>query len=189
MVNINAVEAIWITLNLVTLILAISALIDARADAKAVRLLNGRAREVAADGIVRREIYRVLVQVLLLAIAIPTVFRPGNIEPSPSVVFLMTIPVLLLLSSVFDARDRKTMTVLVAADLLVEHSDRFDELEALIRQASDHASAAYKEANSVNLKIARQDAQIIEQNEEHSLDRERIEGKVDDIHDATVPGA
>lgn len=116
--SINPIEAIWVLLNFSTLILSISAFFDARADQAAVRRLNGQAREIAVAGIVRREGFRLLIQTLLLAIIVPALFTEGDVKVSVALVVIMVIPVLLLLSSLFDARDRKAMTILVAADAI-----------------------------------------------------------------------
>ena len=171
--SVGPIEAIWILVNTVTFALTLSSFVDARADREAVRLLNGHARELAATGLVRREGFRLAVQLLLLAIAVPGVFVDREIALSPVVAALMAIALILLASSYFDARDRKAMTVLVAAELLVEATTRFDRLEAQLaqnteisQQASEHADAAYKEANDVNRKIASQGAVIIEQGED-----------------------
>lgn len=118
--SVNLVEAVWIALNLSTTVLTVAALADALADRTAVRLLNGHANELAAAGIVRRESFRLVVQGLLLAAVVPGLFTAGEATFTPTVLFLMAVPLVLFVNSAFDARERKTMTIMVAADLLAE---------------------------------------------------------------------
>lgn len=122
----NGLEVIWIALNLTTLVLTLSALMDALADRTAVRLLNGRARELAASGIVRREALRVVVQVLLLAAVLPAV---APVTPHLTIGALMAVPVVLVASSILDARDRRRATILVAADILADRVSAMSRLE------------------------------------------------------------
>ena len=205
--SVSLVEALWVAITLSTFVLTFGAFLDARADRTAVRLLNGNARELAASGIVRREAIRTVVQAFLLALAVPGLFSARDTPVSFGVVVLMVVAVLLLLASLFDARDRKAMTILVAAELLIERNDAFTRLEAQIaentqisQQASDHADLAYKEANSVNEKIAAQGVVLVDQGKaiaaQGAVSDEataRVEATVDDtaekvtdIHEATV---
>lgn len=114
MIHVNAVEALWIIINSAVFAMAVIALADARADREAVRALNGKARELAAEGIVRREVNRLIVQILLLLLAVPAMFSDRDINLSFGVVVLMTIPVVLLIGSAQDAHDRKILTAAVA---------------------------------------------------------------------------
>ena len=207
--HVNGVEALWIVLNLTTFVLTASALLDARADREAVRKLNGSARELVAKGIVRREGLRLVVQVLLLIIVVPGVFADREFNFTPAIAALMLIPIVLLISSAVDARDRRALTVVVAADLLEERTTALDRLEQALtentditREASAHADAAYHEANSVNLKIADLNEALVRQGDEQASDRqsgvevaeaigatiEDTAEKVTDIHRVTVEG-
>jgi hypothetical protein len=185
------------------LFLTVSALVDARADSQAVRLLNGKARELAAAGNVRRELLRLIVLILLLSIVVPELFDDAEIALSPFVVALMAITIVLLVSTILDAKDRRAMTAVVAADLLnagvsalQRIEEKLDQNTEISQQASDHADAAYHEANDVNNKIARQGDALLQQGEDRAAAFElaqRVEGTVDatasqvsDIHDATV---
>ena len=198
--NIDLVEAVWIALNLSTLILTASAYWDARADRSAVALLNGHARELAANGIVRREAFRLAIQSLLLLIVVPGAFSDVPTPLNYFVGILMAIPVLLLVSSILDARDRKQMVVLVTADTLAKREDALERIEAALehnteisQQASDHADAAYHEANNVNNKIASQGAVLVRQGEAQAESQARgdeiqatgedTNAKVTDLHD------
>lgn len=195
--DVHPIEAAWVIVNLATFAFTLSAFVDARADRSAVKLLNGHARELIANGTVRREGIRVTVQLLLLSVVAPGLFSDRDIALSLPIVALMTVPVLLLLSSFFDARDRKALTVIVAADIVSDASKRFDRLEdALVentrisQQASDHADKAYHEANSVNEKIASHGAVLVQQGEDMAADRARnaqsadtIDTTAEEVHD------
>lgn len=202
--SMNVVEAVWISLNLITLILTLVLLIDARADRTAVRLLNGKARELAATGTVRRESFRVTVQALLLGVAVPGLFSDREAQLTPSVVMLIAVPAVLLVSSFLDYIDRKRMVVLVTADGLLVRNTTLDRIEQAVaavqvtaQEASDHADKAYHEANSVNEKIAAHGAVLVQQGQDMAADRERnaasdvtIETtaeEVHDLHEGTAP--
>jgi hypothetical protein len=208
-VEVSPLEFTWVALNLLTLAFTITAFFDARADREAVRLLNGKARELAATGILRREGIRVIVQLMLLAVAVPGLFLADR-EPRPpeiavfTISCLMAVPVLLLVSSFWDARDRKRMTVLVTAEPLVTKTTSLDRIEAALernttisQQASDHADRAYHEANSVNEKIASQGAALVRQGDAMDADRARTAAAIDtidttaeqvsDLHEGTAP--
>lgn len=201
--SISVLESVWIALNLSTLILTVSFLLDALADRSAVRRLNGQARELAAAGIVRREAFKVAVQALLLSVVVPGALTPGEPTLSFTVGALMSISVLLLASSLLDARERKAMTILVAVEMLGERTGSLARVEAqnaglaeavadntrISQAASDHADHAYREANSVNEKIAAQGAALLAQGEsaaEIAATVEDTHTKVDEIHRATV---
>ena len=203
---IDPVEGLWIALGLTAFVLTFTAFTDARASQKAVRVLNGRAREMAADGIVRREVIRLVVQVLLLSLVIPGLFDDRQTDLfNPLVLTLMVIQGLILFSTILDSRERKSLTILVAADLLNVQTNVLNRIEEKLdantqisQKASDHADAAFHEANSLNMKIAAQADALITQGEELAADRkERIEAeapviatiedthaKVEDLHDA-----
>lgn len=192
-ISVNFVEALWILLNLVTFLLTAFAFLDARADQETVRLLNGRARELAAAGLVRREGLRVAVQALLLFVALPGLFVDREVVLSPAVAALMVVPAILLTSSLFDGRDRKRMALIATADILEERTSSLERIEAKLdantkisREASEHADKAYHEANSVNEKIAAQGAVMVKEQEAGQADRTRIEGTVDDTHERVV---
>lgn len=175
--NVSLLEALWILVNTVTLAYVVTALSDARADQAAVKLLNGKAREVAAQATIRREWLRIVKVLLLMAVAVPGLFfadgeaRPDALRVLP-VLALMTLALLLLYQSYTDARDRKRLIVLVTAEALATKTDALSRIEEglaentrISQEASDHADAAYREANNVNAKIASQGAAIIKQGE------------------------
>lgn len=209
--SIDLIEFAWITINLITFVLTVVAIADAKANQAAVKLLNGYARELAAAGALRREWVRLFVQFVFLGIAVPSMFTV-NPERTPAqyiaIGLLMAAALVLLLNTVKDRRDREKMTVLVAADVLHERESFLSRIEAkldentLISQAaSEHADAAYQVANNVNEKIARQGEALVAQGEVQEAQEagqialagaitETIEDthdKVIDIHEATKP--
>jgi hypothetical protein len=169
-VSVEPLEAVYVVINLTAFLLTLSALVDARADSQAVKLLNGQARELAAAGNVRREALRIVVLLLLLSIVVPGLHVDREIPLSPLVVALMGIPLVLLASTVFDSKDRRAMTAVVAADLLTAGNDHLQRIEdkldrntQISQEASEHADAAYHEANDVNNKIASQGLELVDQ--------------------------
>ncbi len=146
--SVNVVEFIWITVNTVTLFLTITAYFDARADRTAVRLLNGRARELAATGIVRREGLRMAVQILLLGVALPGLFTDREATFNPVIVALMAVPVLLLIASFLDSRDRKDLTVLVTAEALNVKTTALDRIERKVEESIVVAHEAAEASNT-----------------------------------------
>lgn len=130
--SLNAIETLWIALNLTAVVLTLSALVDALADRSAVRLLNGHARELTADGIVRRESFRLVIQTLLLVAVLPGAMVPGEAVINLTIIALMAVPVTLVTSSILDARERRRSTIMVAADILAERTTAMARLEAAI---------------------------------------------------------
>jgi NADH:ubiquinone oxidoreductase subunit 4 (subunit M) len=113
-IHIGAVEMVWLGVTFLALMLAIREYIEARRDRDTVRRLNGRAREVAAVGSVRREGLRVVILGLLLSVAVPGIFSDREIVLSPAITALMLVPCLLLLGAYLDGRERRLLTAIVA---------------------------------------------------------------------------
>jgi hypothetical protein len=70
-------------------------------------------------------------------------------------------------------------------DAMLRLEAKLDANTAISQEASDHADAAYHEANSVNSKIAAAETAILAQNDDRSADRAEAKitaGQVDDIH-------
>lgn len=109
--NLNPVEWFWLGVNLVTLALTALAWEDARRNRDAVRLLNGKAREIAAGGDVRRETFRVVVQVLFLLMLVTSGAITSDRESplSPFLLNLLVIPVVLCAASFLDAVERRQL--------------------------------------------------------------------------------
>jgi hypothetical protein len=140
---VNAIEAIWITLNSLALLLTILALLDAWHDVRvAAGVDRRRARVVQAR-----------------ANVLPRIFVDGETPLTFGIVVVMLIPVVLLISSAFDMRDRNRLASLVLDDIASERAvmaleSSVQENIGLTHSAIDRAHEAYKEANSVNVKIA-----------------------------------
>lgn len=158
-VSINAVEALWISVNGLTLVLTLLALLDAWHDVRvAADVDRRRARVVTARGNVRREAFRMVAQLLLLAVAVPGAFSDREINLSPALIALIAVPIVLLLASAFDTRDRNRLATLVLEDIANERLKTALEASVqanieLTKEVGVKADAAYKEANHVNLKI------------------------------------
>lgn len=203
---IDPLEAFWVTILAIAFGVTLMGLIDARDNSKAIKLLNGHARELAAAGTIRREALRLVVQALLFSVAVPGLFEDRPVHLSWPLVALMLVPVVLLHATVMDARDRRRMTAITAAELVIERDDSvkrlmraIEENTAISQAASDNAEKAYHEANTVNEKIAHQGERIdilgADQAERASVADKMagtVEGtaeEVHDIHKATVEGA
>jgi hypothetical protein len=161
MIHLNGVEALWIGVNFLTLILTTLALFDALHDLKVVAGADRRrARTLTARGNVRREVMRLAVQALLLSVAIPGAFREGEIDLTPPLMALIAVPVFLLISTLLDTRDRSRLAGMLLTDIAAERAETALETSVqenieLTHKAIEHAEAAYHEANTVNEKIAR----------------------------------
>lgn len=143
------IETVWIVINLVTLFLTAVAFVEARADQLVIKNLNGKAREMVSQGITRREGLRVVVQLLLLLAVVPTVFKATSFG-WVTLFALMSVPVVLLLASVLDARGRRALIALTAADVLSDRESSMDRIERALaenteisQKALDHADAAF----------------------------------------------
>ena len=132
MTTIAPAEWVWLTVNGASTILTIYALLDAQADQRTVKALNGRAREIAVERDVRRGRWLLLAQVLLLAAVIPGLFidRPINLvtEAGPNwvLIALMLVPLALLMVSIDDARSRKALAEQLAHDMATERRRKGD---------------------------------------------------------------
>lgn len=156
--HIDTLEAVWIIVNVVALVLTAFALLEAR---QGLAVATGRARRILAFGNVRREVLRLIVQSLLLLIVAPGLFIERPTPLNFFVLILMAIPAILLLSTALDAHDRRRLATLVWTEIEAERGQGFARIEKLLREntevtrdAGKKADAAYKEANSVNNKIA-----------------------------------
>lgn len=128
-VDINAIEAIWICLNFITLILTAVALLDALKDAAAVKALNGKARELVAGGNVRREALRLVVQVVLIAVALPGLFEGRDTPLSVSVVLLVSVPALLLIQTALDTRERWKLSGILTERIIAERDKTAKDID------------------------------------------------------------
>lgn len=176
--NVNEVEAVWLSVTLAGFVLTLFALWDAWVARGVVKRLNGHAREIAAAANVRREAIRLVVQTLFLIVVIPGLFSDRPLVLSISVAALIAVPVVLLANSVVDTVDRRRLIGVIETAMRLDSERSLGRIEAAIAEnteltqlAADHADAAYKVANNVNQKIASQGEAIIEQGEHAAADR------------------
>lgn len=159
MISIGAIEALWIGVNALTLGLTVAALLDAWHDLRIVTGADRRkARTLTARGNVRREVIRVVVQFIFLGLALPAVFSDREITLTPFLVAFIAIPVLLLISTLFDTRDRNRLASMLLTDIATERAETALETSVqenieLTKTVGEKADAAYQEANHVNLKL------------------------------------
>ena len=113
---VHPLEAAWVALNVATLLVTTVLLREARRDHEAVKALNGRTREIATRGDIRRESLRIAVNALLLSVVVPGLFVDRPVNLSPPVAALMAVPLVLLLSSFLDLRERRLLTALIAQE-------------------------------------------------------------------------
>jgi len=142
--SVNAVEFFWVSLNLATAVTTVLVLADAVRDQRATRNLNGSARGIVARGNVRREWLRLVIQFAFLAVVIPDLFRDGDTPLTWPVAIFLSIPVLLLVNSYSDYRDRGVLARKLAVDIeternasLVRLEIRTDKLEVLAQDTKD----------------------------------------------------
>jgi hypothetical protein len=130
MLHIAPAEWFWVVVNGGSVILTAWAVRDARQKYQAVRILNGRAREIVAAGNIRRETLRLLTQILLLAIVIPGLFvdRPVTLWSEAGInwglIALVLVPVPILVNSLVDAVDRHRLVSQVERDIAEGHPKR-----------------------------------------------------------------
>jgi len=110
--NINEVEAVWLLVTLFAVVVTLDNLNDAGQSWRAVRH-TGRTRDVQARANVRREAIGLVINLALLTLVIPALFRPGDTPMSFPVLVLMLVPIGMALNSYLDRRTRKTIAGLV----------------------------------------------------------------------------
>ncbi len=172
---VNEVEGFWFTVNLATFVLTLFALWDAWVQAGVVKRLNGKAREIAAAGNLRREAIRLVVQTLLLTAVVPGLFTPGTAGWSVALVALLAIAPVLLVATIFDAIERRRLIGTVEKAMEGESARVLARIESKVDAAAvvvsdDHAAAA--------------GALVAAERIEATVDD--TAHKVQDIHDVTV---
>ena len=126
-VSVDPLEGLWLLVNLVALIVTGLAMIEALRDLAVARTdseAQHEARELTAFGNVRREGLRIVVQLLLLSLVIPGLLSDRPIPITPFVVVFIAIPVVLLVSTVFDARERVKLGAILLAEVRTDRSNR-----------------------------------------------------------------
>lgn len=216
MSGIDPVELIWIAFILGGAVFVVAALFDARADRDAVRRSNGKVRTIQTRGNVRREWLKLAKLGVMLGAVIPLlpVVRPNVV--SPTVLLLMAVPLLILIASALDAKDRRELGRISDAAIEAERASVESKVDALAEQitvgtedataaalagaeAATRAEAAVAEstarvaeafgnATANNLKIADQ-AQLISTLQPAIKETRELTGEVHDaiIHPKDVP--
>lgn len=146
MLQVNPLEGFWALASLTGLVATLILLGDSWTERQATLVLgNGRQaiRMLIVRGNIRRELLRLLIQVLAGVAVIPGLFRPGEIvlvfnlstdelklatAVSIAVLSLIAIPFVLMASSIADARDRKRLRSMTIDVLRVEKIVRADEI-------------------------------------------------------------
>jgi hypothetical protein len=202
--QVNLMETLWIAACLSGVVVTAVLVWDAAAERDGYsRTPNDSARRLARmlvlNGNIRRDSIRLATQLCLLAVVAPSLFRPGEVPlvldlstpesllmtlTTVAVLSLLAVPVLLLVNSVLDFRDRRRLRAVVVALVEDERSDLLAAIDRVggetvdaIDKVGDKADAAYHEANQVNVKIASLDQRLFDQGEQAAADR--AEEKVD----------
>ena len=136
-ISINAIEAYWIGLNLVTFFVTVAALVDFRRDLVAVRQLNGHIRGIIARGNVRRAWFMVGLQALLLGVAAPGLFTAREATMTIGLFLFLFVPPLLLAIPLMDRRDRQRIAKRLIADIESARMAQLGRLEALAQETKD----------------------------------------------------
>ncbi len=113
---VHPVEVIWIVINLTTVFVTVWALREAYLDYLMVKRLNGKAREIATLGDMRRAGERIIKAVLLTVAAVPTLFIDNNPSMVGPIGFLTLVPLVMLYGSVADVRERRRLVALIARE-------------------------------------------------------------------------
>ena len=113
MIDVNEIEAIWLTLNVAAAALGWASLRDALADREAIRKLNGRARELVAGGDVRRARVRLLMELAFIVVVIPNLLTPGASMLTVGRAIVMVLPMALVLDGLLDARERRRLAATI----------------------------------------------------------------------------
>lgn len=154
------IELFWISVNVLGLSLTLWALLDAQRNVNAVRSMNGAIVGVAARGNLFREQIRLVIQVIFVVIGLLAATDARATTLTLPVLLLMAVPVLLVISSLSEARDRRLIGTKSTASVVAERDRRMDRLEyrgqelsakidentRITQQASDNAAAAFNEA-------------------------------------------
>lgn len=117
---IGAVEGFWLLITGFAIAISIIALSDAVADRRAIKSLNGRARRIIGGGNIRREVARLVINVLLFTLAIPAAFDDADIHLTPFLVVLLAVPIVILANSIFDWIERRQLSRILEAELKAE---------------------------------------------------------------------
>lgn len=135
MIALDPIEVAWITVNLVTAVLTVAALIEARRDWAALKRYNGSARGVVARANIRSEWIRLAIQVAMLVAAIPAVFSDGELVLT--LPLLILVPVLLLLNTLNARRVRGILGDKLEDEIRSEREASMVRMEARLNVRAD----------------------------------------------------
>lgn len=121
------VEGAWISVNLVSLVVTGYALIDAVKDFLNVRRLNGQSLRTASLHSIRREALRVSKVVALIILSVPALRAPGDTNLSPLVLALFYIALALLLNSLLDVIERRSLNRSTTSEFVADLERRLAE--------------------------------------------------------------
>lgn len=152
--SVNAVEFIWITINLVAAIFTVGALVEARRDWAALKRYNGSARGVVARSNIRSEWIRLAIQVALLAIAVPAVFSDRPTPLTPTLLLFLSVPVLLLLNTVNARRVRGILSDKLDDELKREREASLVRMEARLNVRADERAGIVTETQDHLVEVA-----------------------------------
>ena len=111
----SPVLLVWLTVNVATLVMTAFAIQSANRDERAVKALNGAAREAAVEGARQQEYIRFLKAGLLLAVSIVPLIdgRAATIKLTPGIFILTLIPILIWAGAFVAWRTRRRVDALV----------------------------------------------------------------------------
>ncbi len=204
MIFLNEVEQFWLVSNCLVTLMTVAALIDAIADRNAVRLRNGMARTITARANVRREVIRLVIQALLIAVIIPRALIDDPAVFTPGIVILLCVPLVLLLNTILDARTRRQLAALSLEQIEAERTRLEEKMDALAAQGADLSAqvtvgtvAATAAAGKAQVAATRAEASVVDaaSKAKESFDaamatylsdeplRATIEGTAEQVHD------
>jgi hypothetical protein len=111
--NIAPIEGLWLAINLFSLGVTFSNLVDALDSWRAVRGTS-EAWQVQARANLRSEGIRLLQVAALIIVVLPALTRPGDVPLTWSLAVFMAVPAGLALNGYLDRRTRRTLERLVA---------------------------------------------------------------------------
>lgn len=188
--SVNLVELLWTVICLsgvfTSAVLVIGAWSELSAFNHDPKVGDGThiARRLILGGSVRRELFRLAVQLLLLGVVVPSLFRPGDVTfvidfstaesiqrtlNSLALVALIAVPVFMLINSLLDARQNRRVrdvTEALSTQSIAEVAAASTQrIEAALAAIGKKADAAYHAANDVNLKISDLNERLLEEAE------------------------
>ena len=110
--NINSVEAVWLTINLFSAAVTVANLVDSFESWRAVAGTS-LAWRIQARANLRSEAVRLTTIVALIVVILPALSRSGDTPVTPSLLVFMAVPAGIALNGYLDRRTRRTLERLV----------------------------------------------------------------------------